>query len=84
MSRIRIPEENIGSLGIAPTRNCTHFLKNGFVVAGAVFIPIISKKGINQIKKENCKKHKISFMHTKGFITFLRFRVGAFPRLPKT
>ena len=26
-----------GSLGIAPTRNCTHFLKIGFVVAGGGF-----------------------------------------------
>ena len=33
-----------GSLGITPTQNCTNFLK-------IVFIPIISTKGIDQIKK---------------------------------
>ena len=52
----------------------------------AGFIHIISTKRINQMKKENCKK-KISFMHTKRFITFfkiwLQFRVGAIPRLPE-
>ena len=37
--------------GIAPTRNYNHFLKIGFVFPGAGFIPIISTKGINQIKK---------------------------------
>ena len=42
-----------GSLGIAPTWKCTHFLKNGFVVGGAGFIPIISTKGINKMKKGN-------------------------------
>ena len=44
-----------GSLGIAPTRNFTHFLKIEFVVAGDGFIPIISTKGINQKKKEKVK-----------------------------
>ena len=72
------------SLGIAPTQTCTHFLKIGFVVAGAGFITFISTKGVNQIKKENCKK-KSSFMHTKRFNTFFKrwvpFRVGAIPRL---
>ena len=28
---------SIGSLGIAPTLNCTHFLKIGFMVAGGGF-----------------------------------------------
>ena len=50
--------DSLGSLDIAPTRNCIHFLKHGFVVA----------KGINEIKKGNCKRK--SFMHTKIFITF--------------
>ena len=45
----------IGSRGIAPTRNCTHFVKIEFVVAwgGFYFIPIISTKRINRIKKGN-------------------------------
>ena len=46
------------SLGIAPT-----FLNFDSWSPGAGFIPIISTKGINQIKKGNCKKKK-SFMHT--------------------
>ena len=49
--------------GIAPT-----FLKLDSCSPGAGFIPIISTKGINQIKKGNCKKK--NFMHTKRFITF--------------
>ena len=40
-----------GSLGIAPTRDCTHILKIGLVVAMASLIPILYTKGINQIKK---------------------------------
>ena len=45
----------LGSLGIAPTRNCTYFLKIGFVVAGgaAGFIPINPTRVINQIKRKN-------------------------------
>ena len=35
------------SLGFAPTRNFTHFLKIGFVVAGGGFSPILSIKEIN-------------------------------------
>ena len=41
-----------GLLGIAPTRNCTNFLKIVFAVAMGGFYSIISTKGINQIKKE--------------------------------
>ena len=40
------------SLGIAPTRDCTHFLKLDLWSPRAGFIPIIYTKGINQIKKE--------------------------------
>ena len=46
---------------------------------GRVFIPIISTKGINQIKKGK----KLSFMYPKRFNTFskkfVQFRVGAIP-----
>ena len=73
-----------GLLGIAPTRNCAHFLKLDSWSLGAGFIPIISTKGINEIKKGNCNKK--NFRHTKRFIKFfkiwLQFRVGAIPRLP--
>ena len=37
VDKIRMEYDNIGSLGIAPTRNCTHFRKIGFVVAGGGF-----------------------------------------------
>ena len=50
--------------GISPT-----FLKFDLWLHGAAFIPIIFTKGINQIKKENCKK-KLSFIYTKRFIIF--------------
>ena len=51
----KISHNRNGSLGIAPT-----FLNFDSWLPGAGFIPIISTKGINQIKKENCKK-KVKF-----------------------
>ena len=52
---------------------------------GKGFIPTITTKGINQIKKGNCKK-KNKFHAYKRFITFLKilvqFCVGAIPRPP--
>ena len=54
-----------GSIGIAPTQNCTHYLKIGFVVAGGGFSPIISIK-------EKIVRKKLSFMHTKIFYTFFK------------
>ena len=53
---------SFGSLGIAPTRNCTQFLKISV-------IPIISTKGINQKERKIVRK-KISFMHIKIFNIF--------------
>ena len=50
--------------GIAPL-----FLRLDSWSLGAGYIAIISTKGINHIKKENCKKN-LSFMHTK--IHFLK------------
>ena len=57
-------------LGIAPTRNCTKFLKIRFLVAGGGFYSYYIK-GLNQKKKGSCKKQK-HFMHKKRFITFLK------------
>ena len=71
----------IGSLGSAPTRNYIPFLKIGFVVAGVGFIPIISTKRINQIRKGNCK----FYAYKKIYYIFKNMgasRVGAIPRLP--
>ena len=47
----------VNSLGIAPTSDCIHFIKIDSWSPGFGFIPVISTKGINQIKKENCKKN---------------------------
>ena len=70
----------LGSRGIEPTRNGTHFLKIGFVVAGVGFIPIISDKERKIVRK------MLSFMHTKRFNAcfkrWVQFLVGAIPRLP--
>ena len=43
-----------GSLCIAPRRNCTYFLKIGFVVAGGGFNSYYIHQGL--LRKENCKK----------------------------
>ena len=51
--------------GIAPI-----FLKFDLLSPGAVFISIISIKGINQIKKGKFKEKR--FMHTKRFNTFFK------------
>ena len=48
--------------GIAPTRDCIHFL-----FPGAGIIPIIFTKGKNKIKKEIVRKN-LSYMHTKRFV----------------
>ena len=58
----------LGSLGIAPTRDCTHFLKILFVVAGVGFYSYY----INQIKKENCKKKVKFYAYKKNLILFLK------------
>ena len=51
------------------------------MVAGGVFIPIISTKGINQIKKGNCKKKKEFYAYKKMYYIFKN--MGAIPRIPK-
>ena len=70
---------NIGSLGIAPTQNCTHFLKICF------FLYYIHQ-GNKSDKERNIVRKKLSFMHTKRFNKYFKrwvqFRVGAIPRLP--
>jgi hypothetical protein len=75
-----------GSLGIAPTRNCTYFLKIGFVVAGGGFYSYYIHQWNKSDKSKEIVRKKMSVMHTKRFKTFLnmwvKFRVGAIPRLP--
>ena len=75
-----------GSLGIAPIRECTHFLKIGFVVAEDGFYSYYIHQ-VNKLDKERkIVRKRLSFMHTKRFNTlfkkWVQFRVGAIPRLP--
>ena len=58
------------SLGIAPTRDFNHFLKVGFVVAGGGFYSYYIHQGNKLDKERKIVRKKLSFMHTKGFITF--------------
>ena len=62
----------IGSLDIAPTRNCTNFLKIEFVVAGGGFISYFISKGNKSDKEKKIVRNKLSFIHTKRFNTFLK------------
>ena len=67
--------------GIAPTRNCTHFLKIGFMVAGGGFYSYYIHHGNYSDKERNIIRKR--FMHTNRFNTFIKrwvqFRVGAIP-----
>ena len=69
-----------GLLGIGPT-----FLKLDSRSPEVGFVPIISTKGINEIKKGNCKK-KTKFHEYKKIYYIFRnmgaIRVGAIPLLP--
>ena len=67
--------------GIVPT-----FLKFDSWSPGAGFIPIISTKGINQIKKrKNVNKSSVLCIQKIKYIfkRWVKFRVGGIPRLPK-
>ena len=55
--------ESIGSLGIAPTRNCTHFLKIGFGVAGDGFYSYYIHQGNKSDKEVTIVRKKLRFMH---------------------
>ena len=57
-----------GSLGIAPTRNCTHFLKIGFVVARGGFYSNYIHQGNKSDKERKIGRKKLSFMHRKRFL----------------
>ena len=83
--------EYLGSLSIAPTGNCTHFLK--LVVARGGFYSYYIHQGNKSDKERKIARKKLSFMHTKRFHTLFKrwvqfkysnvqFRVGAIPRLP--
>ena len=59
-----------GSLSIAPTRNCTHFLKIGSVVAGGGFYSYNIHQGYKSDKERKIARKKLSFMHIKRLIHF--------------
>ena len=71
----------LNSHGIATT-----FLKNLVVVAGGKFYSYYIHQGYKSDKERKIVREKLSFFHTKRFITFFKrwvqFRVGAIPRLP--
>ena len=76
----------LGSLVIARTRNCTLFLKIGFVVARGVFYSYNIHKGDKSDKKGKLyEKNLVLCICTKWFnLSFKRwvqFRVGAIQRL---
>ena len=60
-----------GSLSIAPTWNCTHFLKIRLVVDWGGFYCYYIHQG-NKSDKERKIVKKLSFIHTKRYNTFLK------------
>ena len=62
----------LGPLDIAPTRNCTHFLKIGFLVAGGEYYSYYIHQGNKSNKERKIVRKKLSFMHTKRFNTFFK------------
>ena len=66
-----------GFLGIAPTRDCTHFLKIEFMVTGSKFYSYYIQQGNELDKERKIVRKKLSFLHTKRFNTF--FECGRNP-----
>ena len=66
-----------GSLGITPSRNCTHFLKIRFVGTGGGLHYYYIRQGNKSDKERKIVRNKLSFMHTKTFNTFLKRYMGA-------
>ena len=50
----------MGSLGIAPKRDCTHFLKIGFVVARGWFYSCYIYQGYKYDKERKIVRNKLS------------------------
>ena len=59
----------LGSIGIAPTLDCTHFLEIGIVVAGGGFYSYYIHQD-NKLDEE--RKILKGFMHTKDLISFFK------------
>ena len=63
MGLISVSNNIYGSLDIAPTRNCTLFLKIGFVVNGGGFYSYYIQEGNKSNKERKIVRKKVSFMH---------------------
>ena len=74
-----------GSLGIAPTRNCTFLNLDSWSPGAGFYFYTIHQRNKSD-KERKIVRRKISFMLAKRFNTFLKrwvlFRVGEIPRLP--
>ena len=68
----------LGSHGIEPTRDCTHFLKIGFVFAKGAFYSYCNLKCIKLDKERKNVRKKISFIHTKKHLTkiWVQYLIG--------
>ena len=65
MGLISVSNNIYGSLGIAPTRNCTHFLKIGFVVAEGGFYSYYIHQRNKSDKEGKIVGKKIKFYEYK-------------------
>ena len=61
--------EKLGSNVIAPTQDCTHILKIGFVVARRWLYSYYIHQGNKSDKESEIVRKKLRFMHTKRFNT---------------
>ena len=61
------------------TRNCTHFLKIGFLIAGGGFYSYCIQQGNKLDKEIKIERKMLSFMHTKRLNTLSK--MGAIPCL---
>ena len=61
-----------GSIGIAPTRDCTHFLKIIFIVAGGGFYSYYIHQG-NELDKERKVVRKTFYAYKKIYYIFKKY-----------
>ena len=59
-------------VGIAPTRNCNHFLKIGFVIAGGGFYSSYIHQGNRSDKERKLLRKKLVLGVQKVLIIFLK------------
>ena len=66
----RAMDKNPVSINIAPTWDCTHFLKIELMITGGRFYSYYIHKGNKLDKKRKIVRKNKSFIHTKIFKTF--------------